>query len=71
MIGERAPERRRLQRPPPFDEKRFAQALFEHGNGARDRRLRQSEQRCPFGDTAGFHDRSELNKMAFVYLHNN
>ena len=70
MIGQRASERRRLQRPPALDEQRLAEPLLQHGERARDRRLGHAEQGRALGDAAGLDDGSELDQMAFVELHN-
>jgi hypothetical protein len=70
MIGQGAAERRRLQGTAALDEERLADPRFQHGERARYRRLGEAEQSRALGDAAGFNDRSQLDKVSFIYLHN-
>ncbi|GLR62394.1 hypothetical protein GCM10007919_71240 [Rhizobium indigoferae] len=70
MVGQGSAERRRLQRTAALDKERFPDPRFQHGKRARHRRLGKAEQGRALGDAAGFDDRSQLDKMSFIYLHN-
>ena len=70
IVGQRQAKGRWLQRAPALDEQGLADALFEHRERSRYRRLRQAQQRCPLGNASGFHDCCKLDQVSFIYLHN-
>ena len=70
VIGERPAERRRLKGAAPLEEQGFAEALFQHGERARDGGLGKAEQRRALGDAARPDDGGKLDQVALVYLHN-